>query len=165
MKKYLKVTALLLSLTLVTVSVSSCYGKFALTRKLYSWNGSAAQNKFVVNLIFWGLCIVQVYSIAGLVDGVFLNTVEFWTGNNPMAMKDGIKETKQVAIEGNEYEITMSKNRIDIIQKSGNDIGKTTTMVYVESAHAWYMKFPDGMKKIAQINSNSTVDFINPYEM
>lgn len=165
MKKYLKFTALLLSLTLVTVSVSSCYGKFALTRKIYTWNGSVSQNKFVQSIVMWGLMIIPVYSIGGLVDVVLLNTIEFWTGNNPMAMKEGVKDTKQVTIEGTQYEMTMSKNRIEIVQKSGVDIGKTTTMVYVESANAWYMKFPDGMKKIAQVNSNETVDFINPFEM
>lgn len=165
MKKYLKFTALLLSLTLVTVSVSSCYGKFALTRKIYTWNGSVSENKFVQTIVMWGLMIIPVYSIGGLVDVVLLNTIEFWTGNNPMAMKEGVKDTKRVTIEGTQYEITMSKDRIDIIQKSGSDIGKTTTMVYVESAQAWYLKFPDGMKKIAQINSNESVDFINPFEM
>jgi hypothetical protein len=165
MKKYFKVTALLLSLTLVTVSVSSCYGKFALTRKIYSWNGTVSENKFVQSIVMWGLMIIPVYSIGGAVDILILNTIEFWSGNNPMAMKDGVKDTKQVTIEGTRYDITMGKNRIDIVQRSGADIGKTTTMVYVEAAQAWYMKFPDGMKKIAQVHSNNTVDFINPYEM
>ena len=165
MRRYLKFTALLLSLTLVTVSVSSCYGRFALTRKIYTWNGSVSENKFVQSLVFWGLNIIPVYGIGGFVDAVFLNLVEFWTGSNPMAMKDGIKDTKQVTIEGTRYDITMSKNRIDVVQRSGSDIGKTTTMIYVEAAQAWYMKFPDGMKKIAQVNSDETMDFINPYEM
>ncbi len=165
MRKYVKFAALFLSLTMVTVSVSSCYGKFTLTRNIYTWNGSVSQNKFVQSLVFWGLNIIPVYGIGAFVDAVLLNTIEFWTGNNPMAMKDGVKEMKQVTIEGTEYEITMSKNRIDIVQKSGADIGKTTTMVYVESAQAWYMKFPDGMKKVAQIHADETVDFINPLEM
>ena len=165
MKKYLKFTALLLSLTLVTVSVSSCFGKFSLTRKIYTWNGSVHENKFVKTLVMWGLWLIPVYEVGGAVDILILNTIEFWSGNNPMAIKEGVKDIKRVTIEGTQYEITMSKDRIDIIQKSGSDIGKTTTMVYVESANAWYMKFPDGMKKIAQVNSNESVDYMNPFEM
>ena len=164
MKKYLRITALLLSLTLVTVSVSNCYGKFALTRKIYTWNGNVSENKFVKTLVMWGLMIIPVYGIGGAVDIIILNTIEFWSGSNPMAMKDGVKETRQIAIQGNKYDMTVSKNRIDIVQRSGADIGKTTTFVYVESAQAWYMKFPDGMKKIAQVNSNESVDFINPFD-
>ena len=38
-------------------------------------------NKIVNNLVFWGLAIVPVYSLAMAGDLLILNTIEFWTGN------------------------------------------------------------------------------------
>ncbi len=67
------------------VVTSGCFGSFQLTRKVYSWNKSVSPDKWVQELVFLGLYIVPVYGLAGLADVVFANTVEFWTGTNPVA--------------------------------------------------------------------------------
>jgi hypothetical protein len=72
-------------LALSAAGTTGCFGKFSLTRKLYTWNASVGGNKWVSNLVFWGLCIIPVYQLAGLGDAVVLNAVEFWTGTNPVA--------------------------------------------------------------------------------
>lgn len=66
------------------LSATGCYGKFALSKKVYDWNGSLG-NKWVVELVFLVLGAVQVYTIAGIVDALVLNLIEFWTGANPLA--------------------------------------------------------------------------------
>tara|TARA_R110002073_G_scaffold320759_6_gene496490 strand:+ start:130 stop:591 length:462 start_codon:yes stop_codon:yes gene_type:complete len=68
-----------------TTLFSGCYGSFALTKKVHSWNGEVSENKFVQWLVFLGLNVVQVYSIAIAVDALVANTIEFWTGDNPAA--------------------------------------------------------------------------------
>ncbi len=66
------------------LSATGCYGKFALTKKVYDWNGSFG-NKYLVSILFWVLSIIPVYEIAGVVDVFILNLIEFWTGGNPLA--------------------------------------------------------------------------------
>ncbi len=164
MRRYFKIIALSLAVVFGATTMTGCYGKFMLTKKIHTWNGTVSSNKFVNNLVFWGLCIIPVYSIGTLVDAVILNTIEFWTGSNPMAMKEGQKEVKKVAIEGKEYEITATKNRLDIVQLSGDEKGKVTSMVYDEGSRNWYLNDGDTKVLIAQIQDDNTALFINPYE-
>lgn len=62
---------------------SGCYGPFKLTKKLHQWNGEVGEkwaNEFVFLVLIW----VPVYSLAMLGDGLIFNSVEFWTGENPI---------------------------------------------------------------------------------
>jgi len=77
--------ALLAVAALGLVASTGCIGSFQLTRKVYNWNKTVSPDKFVQELVFLGLNIVPVYSIATLADAVFANSVEFWTGTNPVA--------------------------------------------------------------------------------
>lgn len=60
-----------------------CYGSFSLVTKVYKWNGTLG-NKWVNEVAFIALNIVPVYSVASFIDAVILNSIEFWTGKNPM---------------------------------------------------------------------------------
>ena len=164
MRRYIKIIALSLAVVFSATTMTSCYGKFMLTKKIYTWNGTVSSNKFVNNLVFWGLIILPVYGIGTLVDGVILNVIEFWSGSNPMAMKEGQKEVKKVAIEGNEYEITATKNRLDIVQLTGDEKGKVSAMVYDDQSKTWYLEQSGSKVMISQIQDDNTAIFINPYE-
>jgi hypothetical protein len=61
-----------------------CFGTFQLTRKVYKFNQDLDQDKFVRWLAFLGLNIIPIYGIATFVDVIFANSVEFWTGKNPI---------------------------------------------------------------------------------
>jgi len=69
----------------LATAASGCYGQFALTRKLYEWNGSLG-NKFLNTVVMWAFLIIPVYEVCSFVDLVVLNLIEFWTGTNPMAV-------------------------------------------------------------------------------
>jgi hypothetical protein len=87
MRRWLRIGLIAIVLS-ATVSTSwSCYGSFELTRGLHSWNGEVTDNRFVNWLVFVGLVVVPVYSAALLVDGFVFNTVEFWTGDNPLGAR------------------------------------------------------------------------------
>ena len=70
--------------TVATASISGCYGRMALTRKVYQLNGSVP-NKFARSLVTWVFIFVPVYGISALADFVLFNTIEFWSGRNPVA--------------------------------------------------------------------------------
>lgn len=63
--------------------VSGCYGPFNLTRQLHTWNGQLG-DKYVNELVFLGLAILPVYAGAVIGDAVLFNSIEFWTGRNPV---------------------------------------------------------------------------------
>ena len=79
-------TAVLALSAAAVLGTSACFGSFNLTRKLYGFNKDVSKDKFVRELVFLGLNIVPVYGIAGFIDAVVANTVEFWTGENPVTM-------------------------------------------------------------------------------
>ncbi|MCR9141489.1 MAG: DUF3332 domain-containing protein [bacterium] len=79
--------AALLIAGLCFTGAARCYGSFALTRTLHSAVGSI-ENRWLRSIVFfliacWPLPIV--YGVAILADAIILNTVEFWSGANPMA--------------------------------------------------------------------------------
>ena len=95
MKKHFKLTALLLS---ATILLTSCIGSFGLTNKVLDWNKSVG-DKFVNELVFIALHIVPVYEISIFIDVVVLNSIEFWTGDNLVAEPGETKVVKNSAGE------------------------------------------------------------------
>lgn len=66
-----------------SVVLSGCFGSFSATRKLWGWNDDVG-DKWVNWLVFLGLSILPVYQLFVLADVLVLNSVEFWTGSNPV---------------------------------------------------------------------------------
>jgi hypothetical protein len=106
-------TAVLLS---SSIMFSSCIGSFGLFHKVLSWNQSVGE-KFVNELVFLVLCIVPVYPVAWFLDSVILNSIEFWTGDNPVTADI---QTKQIETEKGIFMVTTDANGHKI-QKQGSD--------------------------------------------
>lgn len=83
MKNSLRIVIASIALAATLSASAGCYGSFELTRGLHEWNGQVSDNRFVNWLIFLGFVIVPVYPISLVVDGIALNSVEFWTGSHP----------------------------------------------------------------------------------
>lgn len=64
--------------------LSSCIGSFQLSNKLLSWNQSIGP-KFVNELVFFAFWVLPVYEVSCLADLLVLNSIEFWSGDNPVA--------------------------------------------------------------------------------
>lgn len=67
----------------LSILLTGCTGPFVLTKKLHNWQTSF-DDKWVDEVAFLGCIILPVYSLATLADGLIFNSVEFWTGENPM---------------------------------------------------------------------------------
>ncbi|MDP3702966.1 MAG: DUF3332 family protein [Candidatus Omnitrophota bacterium] len=65
------------------VLISGCYGPFNLTRRLYQWNGQVG-DKWEKELVFLLLVALPVYQLTTFGDAVVFNSMEFWTGRNPV---------------------------------------------------------------------------------
>ena len=74
------------------IVLSGCYGKNACFNKLHNWNGTLG-DKWINSIVHFFLFWLPVYGIClFLVDGLVLNTIEFWTGSNPLASGDSYFE-------------------------------------------------------------------------
>lgn len=61
---------------------TGCFGSFPLLKKVYSFNKAVNPDKWVQEGVFLLLNIpfVPIYGLASAMDALFLNSVEFWTG-------------------------------------------------------------------------------------
>lgn len=120
-----------------TLLFSSCLGSFSAFNNLRDWNDGATDSKFLDNLIFWGLNIVPVYGLFFIGDTIIFNVIEFWSGENPVAMNEGETDTQVLAYKGNTYEMTATKNKFDIKVIAGEKQGNTLEMVYTPENKTW----------------------------
>lgn len=98
--------------------LNGCYGPFYLTRKVHHWNGEVSNNKWIVEAVFLVCTWLPVYSIASLADAIIFNSVEFWTGKNPMADANagGVSQTKRIVRGDSEAVLTRTGEQLAIQQ-------------------------------------------------
>ncbi|NOU60669.1 DUF3332 domain-containing protein [Marinifilum caeruleilacunae] len=171
-----KINVFLLACLFFTLSIgqTGCYGPFRLTKNLHEWN-STVGDKFTNALVFFAFVIIPVYPIAVLADGIVLNTIEFWSGDNPVAMKDGEKDVQIVQKDGKKYRITATKNKFHIEQIKGPDKGQFAELIFDPITKSWNLK--DGDKELQKLVSfneqaetieiykpNGDVILVNPYD-
>lgn len=80
--------------SILAVHVSGCFGSFALTRKIYDINQGISDNKFIRWVVFLGFTILPVYGVGTFIDALVLNSLEFWTGSNPLGGGGGSGGTR-----------------------------------------------------------------------
>ena len=135
MKKTLtKVLAVALLVASVP-SLTGCYGPFRLSTKLHNWNGQVSNKKFVNELVFLGFCILPAYELCVFGDALIFNSIEFWSGNNPISMKDGEVETQDVMHNGKMYQVITTKNNMTVAAK---DSDEKVNFRYVPEEGQWY---------------------------
>lgn len=133
-----------------SVLCSSCIGSFSLSNKLLSWNRSV-DNKFVNELIFFAFWIVPVYEVSLLADVVVLNSIEFWSGNNPVADAGTVKTidtdkgTFMVETKDNGYHIS----------KKGEEA--SMDLVFNEKDQTWNVEAGGEAYKLLQFKDQDEV--------
>ena len=78
--------AVLASLLLVLFAVSNtaCIGRMAVSGAVRKFNLEAVDGQWPHEFLFLALYIIPVYPLAGAVDLIIVNSIEFWTGTNPV---------------------------------------------------------------------------------
>jgi len=145
-KMNFKVAAVLLAGTLLS---SSCIGSFSLFNKYEKWQCNMTGNKFVNGIV--GLILQPVVgSITLVVDALVLNTIEFWTGNNPLA----VNTTQQIkGQDGRYYAVTTLKDGYRIEAPSG----EVTLLLHDAKNDSWSMQQNGVTKEIFRFNADGTL--------
>jgi hypothetical protein len=132
-----------------TLLFSSCIGSFGLHSHLVEWNKGIG-NKFVNELAYLVLNIVPVYPIAYLADALVLNSIEFWSGENPMA---NVGDVKQVKGENGNYLVKTLENGYEITRE-----GETAAMqlVYDQELNTWNVVAEGTTTPVLHFNDDGT---------
>lgn len=131
MKKF-KISVAALLLAGASMTFSSCIGSFKLTGEVIDWNKNIG-SKFVNELVFVAFWILPVYEVTALADLLVLNSIEFWSGENPLSASVKVVETEQgrylIACDGKGYTITHEPT------------GRETRLEFTEETQTWsYVK-------------------------
>lgn len=145
MKKSLKLTALLLA---ATILFTSCIGSFRLSGKVLAWNKGVGE-KWVNELVFLALNIVPVYPLASFADILVLNSIEFWTGTNPVAEEGATKTIKNA--QGAAIQVTTNENGYAI--SNGE---KAVNLVFDENEQVWSAEQNNQTTKLVKLNGDNT---------
>lgn len=133
-KRFFKV-ALVCLIGSTMLTMPSCIGSFSLTNRLLGWNQNVG-NKFLNELVFFAFWVLPVYEVTGLADLLVLNSIEFWSGSNPLAKGDKI-------IEGNDgrYLVKCDGKGYDVV--SLND-GSSIRLDFNEAEQSWSYTTSEG---------------------
>jgi len=72
------------AISAMLATVPACYGSYGAFHTLHRWNGGVSGNKWVNSGVHLGLWIIPVYELCILGDFLIFNTIETFTGNNPL---------------------------------------------------------------------------------
>ena len=113
---------------------SSCIGSFSLFNKYAAWQKDMTSNKFI-NAIVGFFLMPIVGSVTMFVDWFVLNTIEFWSGDNPVASNVG-KTQNVMGKDGLLYAVKTLKNGYEIT----NPNGEVTLFTYNKKSDTWYIQ-------------------------
>jgi hypothetical protein len=82
---------LLAALTMCLAIVSfGCIGQFGLSGKVRQFNLDVSQDRWGREIVFVLLHVIPVYGFAGFADMIIFNSIEFWSGKNPINGKPSV---------------------------------------------------------------------------
>src|SRR6185369_9355054 len=109
-----KIVAAIVVGSFLTVT-TACYGPFNLTKNVYNWNsnikGSSEVNeKWMKEFVFFGMIIIPVYMFSTLLDAFIFNSIQFWSGSNPVKANEtgGDEATRVVRLSS--LTVTITEN-------------------------------------------------------
>lgn len=152
---------------------TSCIGNFTLFNKLLAWN-KTIEDKFVNELVFFAFWLVPVYEVAALADLFVINSIEFWSGNNPLASGTKVIHGNDgrylVECDGKGYTITSENDgsvvRLDFDQDdnswsvSANGSESYKFMTYIDDTHV-NMITPDGSMQEVELSEQGIYAYRN----
>lgn len=136
-----------------SLTFSSCIGSFALTNRVLNWNRQVG-NKFVNELVFFAFWVLPVYEVVGLADVLVINSIEFWSGNNPMTAS-----TKAIDTDHGRYLVICDGKGYDIIHEP---TGEKTRLSFVEDTQTWQIDTADGAVPFMTFVDGTHVRMITP---
>lgn len=131
---------------------TSCIGSFKLTSKVLEWN-SQVGNKFVNEVVFFAFWVLPVYELSMLADVLVINSIEFWSGSNPIA------ETKIIDGKDARYEIKSNADGYIVTNLNDNSVIKFN---FDEVDNSWAVEANGESHKFMKYIDDTHVEMITP---
>ena len=129
---------------------SSCLvGSWGLFNKYANWQTHMTDSKFVnavVGLVLGAIC----YPVTTLVDALVLNTVEFWSGSNPVHASNIGKTQQVMGQDGRYYAVTTLKNGYEVKAPTG----EITYFYHNDGDNSWSMEQNGITKELFRFNAD-----------
>lgn len=145
--RHFSVAAILLAGSLLA---SSCVGSFGLFNKLATWNKSATSSKFLNEILF--IVISPAYAVCSVADLFIFNTIEFWSGNNPMAQNVG-KTIDVMGQDGKYYAVKILSDGYEIKTPTGEMVA----FVYDKATDSWSQVQDGKTVEMFRFNADGTI--------
>jgi hypothetical protein len=114
-----------LVLVVLSFFAVGCTGSFNLTRKVYNYHRSQ-EDKWADELIFLAVVIIPIYSFSTFADAIVFNSIEFWTGENPVEMSKAQSSDKLVKEGDAEARMSYNPSTDEITIASSTKTGDST---------------------------------------
>ncbi len=95
-------------LSLICFASVGCTGSFMLTKKVYNWHRSMG-DKWSDEFGFLVCALIPIYGISTMADAIVFNSIEFWTGKNPV--EEAKADSKSKVVEVGDQKATLSYNQ------------------------------------------------------
>ena len=114
------------------------------------------ERKFVNELVYLAFNIIPVYGVCYLADALVINSIEFWSGSNPMA---SIGDVKKVKGENGDYLVETLENGYSITKE-----GETASMelIYNKELNTWNVVADGVSTELLQMNDDGTAQMTLP---
>ncbi len=162
--KKIKKTLFVLFAAIVLTTQPGCFGSFELTQSIYQVNKSVG-NKVVQEVVFLAFCIIPVYEIGVIGDALIFNTIEFWSGTNPLAMNEGETEIRFIENEERLFQLTAMKNRFLIQVVEGEGAGTYLDLNYNPQTEVWTAHKDKKQIELFKVLENNHALIYHPYGM
>lgn len=123
---------------------SSCIGPFALSNKLLAWNQTVS-DKFVNAILFVVLSPAYAVTLTG--DLFLFNTIEFWSGENPI--EAGV--VKKVQGDNGVYTVETLENGYKI----EDEAGQISQFIYDKESNTWSLVANEKTTKLITISDDN----------
>lgn len=150
-KRYLSVA--LVTAILGSMTLSSCIGSFRLTNSVLKWNNQVG-SKFVNEVVFFAFWVLPVYEVTALADVLIINSIEFWSGRNPLTASVKTVQTADrsylIACDGKGYTITDRTS------------GESYRLDFIEETQTWALNIDGELHPFLTFVDDTRVDVITP---
>jgi hypothetical protein len=79
-----RLSIFVISMLLLFSMSTGCIGNFGLSGKVRKFNLEQSEDRWGREILFVILYVIPVYPFAGFLDIIVFNSIEFWTGTNPI---------------------------------------------------------------------------------